>query len=157
PKERARERTLTDDEIRAVWAAAEGDTGPFGAFVRFILLTGARRSEAADMAWSELDDGIWTLPGSRNKTKGDLVRPLNRRATAVLPAGVGKFVFSTDGSTPISGFSKFKATFDKACGVADWTLHDLRRTARTLMSRAAVNSDIAERCLGHVMPGVRGI
>ena len=41
-------------------------------------------------------------------------------------------------------------------GVKDWTLHDLRRTARSLLSRAGVASDIAERCLGHVMPGVRG-
>ena len=38
-----------------------------------------------------------------------------------------------------------------------WTIHDLRRTARTLMSRAGVNADIAERCLGHVIAGVRGI
>ena len=39
----------------------------------------------------------------------------------------------------------------------NWTLHDLRRTARSLMSRAGVNTDIAERCLGHVIRGVRGV
>jgi len=32
----------------------------------------------------------------------------------------------------------------------------LRRTSRSLMSRAGVNSDIAERCMGHALPGVRG-
>jgi integrase len=36
-------------------------------------------------------------------------------------------------------------------------LHDLRRTARSLLSRAGVAADIAERCLGHVIPGVRGV
>jgi integrase len=41
--------------------------------------------------------------------------------------------------------------------VKDWRLHDLRRTARSLMSRASVNADIAERCLGHVIAGVRGV
>src|SRR5947209_12603841 len=49
-----------------------------------------------------------------------------------------------------------KLSFDRACGVNGWTIHDLRRTARSLMSRAGVNSDHAERCLGHVIGGVRG-
>jgi integrase len=155
PKERARERTLSDDELQAVWKAAEAS--PFGALVRFILLTGARRAEGAEMAWGELDGSAWTLPSIRNKTKVDLVRPLSRQALAALPAKVDgcSFVFTTDGKTPISGFSKFKRAFDKACGVTGWTLHDLRRTARTLMSRAKVPTDHAERCLGHVVGGVR--
>jgi integrase len=156
-KERARERTLTDDEIKAVWRAAEASTAPYSRLLRFILLTGARRAEAAEMAWSELSGADWTLPAIRNKTKVDLVRPLSKQALAALPPkGNGTFVFTTDGATPIGGFSKFKLAFDEACGVKGWTVHDLRRTARTLMSRAGVNIDIAERCLGHVMPGVRG-
>jgi integrase len=155
--ERARERTLTDAEQRAVWKAAEASPGPFGALIRFILLTGARRSEAAEMARAELDGAIWTLPAIRNKTKQDLVRPLSQQALAVLPArGSGKFVFS-NGAKPIGSFSKLKSAFDEACGVTGWTLHDLRRTARTLMSRAGVPADIAERCLGHVLPGARGV
>jgi integrase/rubredoxin len=158
PKERERDRTLTDDELRAVWQAAKGSTGPFERMVRFILLTGARRTEAAAMAWKELN-GEWTLPAARNKTKVDLVRPLSAEARAVLPAKVDgcPFVFTTDGANPISGFAKFKLAFDKVCGVTDWTLHDLRRTARSLMSRAGVPADHAEQCLGHVMPGVRGV
>jgi integrase len=68
-----------------------------------------------------------------------------------------EFVFSTDGRRPISGFSTFKLRFDIACGVKDWRLHDLRRTARSLMSRAGIAPDIAERCLGHVIGGVRGV
>ena len=46
--------------------------------------------------------------------------------------------------------------FDEDCGVSDWTIHDLRRTARSLMSRAGVQPDHAERCLGHVVTGIRG-
>lgn len=158
PKERARERTLGDEEIRLVWKAAEAYRSTFGAFVQLCLLTGARRGEAAEMPWSELDGSTWTLSAARNKTKVDLVRPLSKQARKVLPARVGDFVFSTDGGkTPIAGFSQLKRAFDKACGVNNWTLHDLRRTARTLMSRTGVNPDIAERCLGHVMPGVRGV
>jgi integrase len=161
-KERARERTLTDDELRAVWRAADATEGPFGALVQFLLLTAARRNEAAHMKRSELSAGEqsidWTLPAARNKTKVDLIRPLSTPARAALARvpklADCKFVFSTDGKSPISGFSYFKKNF--ACGVTGWTLHDLRRTARSLMSRAGVNSDHAERCLGHVITGVRG-
>jgi integrase len=155
PKERQRERVLTDDELRSVWANANG---PFGSLVRFILLTAARRSEASEMTWAEIDgEEDWTLPAARNKTKTDLVRPLSASALAVLPPKIGDYVFTTDGATPISGYSKFKQALDKASGVTGWTLHDLRRTARSLMSRAGINTDIAERCLGHVISGVRGV
>jgi integrase len=161
PSERERDRVLTDDELRAVWRASAH--GVFGAFVRFLLLTAARRAEAAAMTWAEIGaDGVgpWTLPASRNKTKSDLVRPLSPEARASLPerGEAGPYVFSTDrGRTPISGFSKFKARFDRVSGVAEWTVHDLRRTARSLMSRAGVSADVAERCLGHLIPGVRGV
>jgi integrase len=159
-KERARERTLTDDEIRAVWKAAETTPGPFGSYVQFLLLTAARRSEASEMVRAELNGSDWTLPADRNKTKVDLVRPLSAAALYVLakvPKLAGcEFVFSTDGKNPISGWTRFKDNFDKACGVTGWTLHDLRRTARSLMSRSGVNSDHAERCLGHAITGVRG-
>jgi integrase len=158
PKKRARVHILIDEELRAVWRAAEASTGPFGRLVRFILLTGARRTEAAAMAWIELG-GEWTLPGARNKTKADLIRPLSAEARAVLPAKVDgcDYVFTTDGAKPISGFTKFKLAFDKASGVTGWTLHDLRRTARSLMSRAGVPADHVERCLGHIMPGVHDV
>jgi integrase len=158
PRERSRERTLADDEVSLVWKTAETSQTPFGAFVQFCLLTGARRGEAAEMSWQELDGSTWTLPAARNKTKVDLVRPLSKQARMVLPARAGDFVFSTDGGkTPISGFSQLKRAFDKACGVKNWTIHDVRRTARTLLSRAGVSPDIAERCLGHVIGGVRGV
>jgi integrase len=157
-KDRARQRILNDDELKAVWKATEGSTTPFHRLVRFILLTGARRSEAAEMAWNELIGADWVLPSSRNKTKVDLLRPLSPEALAVLPARKGKFVFSTDdGLTPISGFSKFRTAMEKASETSGWTIHDLRRTARTLMSRAKVPPDHGERCLGHVIPGVRGV
>jgi integrase len=156
-KDRARSRTLTDDELRAIWKATERE-GAFNGLVRFLLLTGARRTEGAAMTWSEIAGGDWTLPASRNKTKVDLVRPLSKAAQAVLPKSRGGFVFSTDnGKTSFSGYSKAKAKLDRESGVKDWTPHDLRRTARTLMSRAGVNSDHAELCLGHVLTGVRGV
>jgi integrase len=157
PSERARDRVLSDDELRKIWA--KGD-GLFCSLVRFLLLTAARRSEAAQMTRAELDGNDWTLPARRNKTGLDLVRPLSRQAQGIL-AGLpktGEFIWSLNGgASPIRKFSKFKQQLDMASGMNGWTLHDLRRTARSLMSRAGVPTDHAERCLGHVIGGVRGV
>ena len=161
PKEAARARILNDNELRRVWMTASETQEPFPVFVKFLLLTAARRGEAAGMTWNELDGSDWVLPASRNKTKVDLVRPLSKAAHELLASQPRfqdfPFVFTTDGKRPLGGFSKFKIAFGKRCGVTDWTLHDLRRTARSLMSRAGVNADPAERCLGHVIAGVRGV
>jgi integrase len=173
--EQSRDRVLTDDELRRVWAATEwnwsSDLHPaFCGFIRFLLLTGCRRNEAAGMKWAELGADGWLLPSARNKTQQDLLRPLSGAALAVIDAqrqlgdrwnmvarrAGSDWVFSRDGRAGIGGFSVLKAQLDQASGVSDWTLHDLRRTARSLMSRAGVASDHAERALGHVIGGVRG-
>jgi integrase len=159
-KEHARQRILSDDELRVVWKAAVSfKHKPFGELVRFILMTGCRRSEAARMEWPELDGANWTLPAARNKTGVDLLRPLSKQAMAALPAkGAGKFVFSTDGGhTPVGNFTVWMREITQQSGTSGWTIHDLRRTARSLMSRASVATDHAERSLGHVLGGIRGV
>jgi integrase len=121
---------------------------------------------------TELEGDLWTIPGARYKNKLDHVIPLTAAARALIgykPAKGKKnawFIFSTtDGAKPFSGFSKVKRELDAAiAGIREkagrapmppWVLHDLRRTARSLMSRAKVPTDHAERALGHVMGGVR--
>jgi integrase len=155
PSERARDRILTDDELRSLWKASEGSAE--GSYVRFLLLTAARRSEAARMEWGEIVSGDWTLPAAKNKTNQDLIRPLSKAALATLPVRNGKWVFvNSQGTGPLADFVRPKTALDAASGVTGWTWHDCRRTARSLMSRAGVPSDHAERCLGHVIGGVRG-
>jgi len=163
PADHARERVLTDEELRAIWQAAESATGPFGSFVRFALLTATRRNEAAHMRRDELSNGDWIMPAERMKGKKghkrDHLVPLSAAAKAIiddLPV-LGPFVFTANGRRPIRGFATFKADFDRRRGVTGWRIHDLRRTARSLMSRAGVGADIAERCLAHVIGGVRGV
>jgi integrase len=159
PGERRRQRVLSDDEIRAIWRAADASQNPFGYLVQFILLTAVRRNEAAHMRRAEVSGDNWVIPQARYKTGVELLVPLSPMAQAVLAKvpviGRGDLIFTTDGRRPLTGFSWSKQSFDKACGVTDWTIHDLRRTARTLLSRAGVSSDHAERCLGHVIGGVR--
>jgi integrase len=158
--ERARSRVLSDDELRAIWLAAEKDKGPFGGFLRFVLCTATRRSEAAALRHGELlDDGTtWIIPGTRYKNKRDTLIPLSKMARDIIAAQpvLGDYVFSADGSRPMGGFDDRKAEFDERAGVTGYVLHDLRRTSRTLLSRAGVSADIAEMCLGHALTGVRG-
>jgi len=162
-KERRRTRVLDDTEIAAVWRAASAeDAQPYGALIRLALLTSARRGELASLRWDEIDgNGVWTLPAARSKTKVEVIRPLSKAALAVLD-GQPRFqdcsyVFTTNGITPTRNFSGPKHELDAAAGVTDWRVHDLRRTARSLLSRAGINVDIAERCLGHAIGGVRGV
>jgi integrase len=151
--EHRRERVLSDDEIRALWQATE-DGSTFSALTRFLLLTAARRNEAAGLERTEIKDGVWCLPASRSKTKVAVVRPLSGAAVAVLDKlpriADCPFVFpSATSRTPISQFSGPKSKLDAAAGVSGYTIHDLRRTARSLLPRAGVNGDVAEKCLGH--------
>jgi integrase len=161
PTERARTRVLTDDELRAVWNVAEQRGDVFSYLVRFLLLTAARRTEAANMSWGEIEGADWTVPASRYKTKHDHLIPLSAKALALLDSmpriGPGDWAFSTNGAGPLTSFSAMKLAFDEAAGVTNWRIHDLRRTARSLMSRAKIDADVAERCLGHVIRGVRGV
>jgi integrase len=120
-----------------------------------LLLTSARRDEARELTWDEIKDGVWTLPARRSKTKGDVVRPLSKAALRLIEERLKikdcPFVFTVTGKVPLSSLSRYKRDFDVACGVTGWTLHDCRRTARSLLSRAGVRPDIAERCLGHAV------
>ena len=110
----------------------------------------------------ELSDGgrTWVVPGARYKSGKDVLIPLSAAAQNIVAAmpvlAGGDHVFSADGSRPLLGFDDRKKDFDAACGVSGWVIHDLRRTARTLLSRAGVSADIAEMCLGHALGGVRG-
>ena len=131
------------------------------------------------MRWCELEGATWTIPAVRYKTKIDFEVPLSRAALDVLDK-VKKLsddglVFTTSGKTRMGGFSKFKARFDQrmldemrhaAAQRGDdpakivlnrWTVHDLRRTARSLMTQAGVLTDHAERALGHIIGGIRGV
>jgi integrase len=167
--ERARTRMLNDDEIRDVWKALDVAEvpSPFPALVRMLLLTAQRRQEIADVTWPEIEGDTWLIPGKRYKTGLPNAVPLTKAARGLLGEPGTGFVFSTDGGRrPFSGFSKAKRALNAAIddlrkqegrkSMPAWVLHDLRRTARSLMSRAGVPADHAERVLGHVIPGVRG-
>jgi integrase len=162
PKEQARERTLTDDELRVVWKTAE-EGGRFGAIVRLCLLTAQRDGKVSTMRWSDVSDaGEWTIPKEPREKENGGVLVLPDAARAIIRKqhrlGDNPYVFASRGDGPFRGFSASKRTFDaKLPKIPHWTIHDLRRTSRSLMSRAGVTDHHAERVLGHAIGGVKGI
>jgi integrase len=164
---RARERTLSDDEIRLFWQACDAVGEPFGAIFKLLLLTGARLNEVAGMRRSELHaNGLWQLPGSRTKNRRPYKVLLPPMASALLPPSQHDLVFTTTGTTPPSGWSRAKRRLDAAmltaarepprnAAIEPWRLHDLRRTAVTGMAELGVRPDVIELCVNHVS-GSRG-
>jgi integrase len=161
--ERARTRVLADDEIRLIWPRLNGT---FGALVKVLLLTAQRRGEVAGMRSSEIaKDDAWVIPARRYKTKREHVVALTPPVVTIVANQTdGDVVFASSAGTPFSGYDKPKKALDRAVAAANgdeplphWTLHDLRRTAKTLMARAGVRPDISERVLGHVIAGVEGV
>jgi integrase len=163
-KREARERTLTDAELRAVWEAADGMGFPYGPLIRLLILTGQREREVADLSWPEIDfdQKLWTVPAIR--MKGDRAHqvPLSTDALALLRSlprfAAGDFVFTTtDGAKAVNGFSKAKARIDKLSGVAGWKFHDLRRTMRTHLSALPVQDMVRELVIAHARPGLHKV
>jgi integrase len=155
--EPVRDRCLSDDEVRAFWAATGSLPAHIGDVFRLLLLSGARAREIGNLRWTELNfaDQIWTLPAARNKAKVDLERPLGPLAWEILaaqPRAPSEFVFSR-----CRGLNHMKVRLDQVMRVEGWRIHDLRRTARSLLSRGHVRSDTAELCLGHLLAGMRKV
>jgi integrase len=131
-------------------------------------VTGQRRSEIAGMHRDEISGTKWTIPADRYKTRRDHEVPLTAAVQKIVGEGRG-FIFSSDvaGKRALSGYSKAQGALVKKLAdvrkrdgrkpMPHWTPHDLRRTARSLMSRCGVSSDIAERTLGHALAGVRNV
>lgn len=164
-KEVARDRWLTDEEIKSFWRGCETEGYPFEQFGKLLLLTGQRLREISDMRWSEVDleKGTLTLKGSRTKNGTLHVLPLPPQAVAMLSAIPRfldtDFVFTTTGRSPISGYGRFKQRLDVFVGLDadDWRFHDLRRTAATNMAIMGVQPHIIEAVLNHKTGIVSGV
>jgi integrase len=189
-KERARDRVLSDEEIQWLWRAADDVGWPFGELAKLLLLTAQRRDEVAGMEWAEVDfeKRTWTIP--REKAKNDRAHEVQLSHPALdvlksLPRIGNRFVFTTTGEGPISGFSRGKRRIDAAMirarcqlgvltgvhsemsrGHADkplpveiphWIMHDLRRTAATGMARLRIPPFVVDKVLNHVSGTIRGV
>jgi integrase len=157
---RRRQHKLTDAEIRALWLAADR-ADAFGALVQLLLLTAQRLDKVRTLRRGDVStDGVWTIPTAPREKGNAGALLLPKAAVAIIERqpriGRSPYVFAGNGDGPRSFEHRHKLALDKLSGVSGWRLHDLRRAARSLMSRAGVLNDHAELVLGHARPGVEG-
>jgi integrase len=164
-KERPRDRTLTERELAAVWRATDRVGDVSGDFLRLVILTGQRRDEVRQMRWEHINwaERLWSIPASEYKVNRDHVVPLSDPAVEILERRYmgwdGSYVLPSrsDEDTAFNGALSALRRARKVAGVADFTLHDLRRTLRTGLSRLGVDRDVAELVIGHRRQGIRDV
>jgi integrase len=177
----ARERAPDDSELAEIWHAAAKLEWPFEPAVKLLILTGQRREEVGQMRWSELklSEEVWTLPATRTKNGQPHDIHLSQLALNVIatiaPIEDCDLVFSTNGQTSISGWSKAKRRLDEEIAAArrtmarargedvdkvkampEWRIHDLRRSVATGLSNLGVAPIVADRILNHVPKKQKG-
>jgi integrase len=161
--ERARERTLTDAELKAIWKATEGD-GDYARIVRLCLLSGCRREEIGGLRMDEIQQDRLAIGGKRMKGGITHEVPILPMIAAVLPSAPemgSECVFGRRG-TGFSGWSKAKEALDakiakEGAALPAWSLHDLRRTFSTKLHDAGVEPLVVEALLAHKQQGVAAV
>jgi integrase len=161
PTNKARDRVLSNEELRAVWLAADEDA--YGSIIKLLTLTAQRRDEVSAMTWDELDldNATWVIPAERTKNHRAHEVPLSEQALAILkaiPKQKGR-VFGT------MSWSRAKIALDARIAnagakLAPWRVHDIRRTAATRMADLGVQPHHIEAALNHVSghkAGVAGV
>jgi integrase len=163
-REHSRDRVLSHQEMQSVWNGAEQMGYPFGPLIKLLILTGQRLNEVATAPWSEFDleNSIWKLPGSRTKNGRSHVVHISPQSLEILnrlPIIDGrKWMFTTTGRTPVSGFSRAKKKLDGLSDVSDWTFHDLRRSFATHVTETLGGSPVVvDKILNHVSGSVKGV
>jgi integrase len=172
--EKGRERTLNDEEIRALWDALDLDNMTMDAYrltklaLKMILLTGQRPGEITGMAWHEIEGETWNIPAERMKGKEPHSVPLTGLALEVLQEAAilsadSAYVFRSthrQGDRPMSAHALSRAIlthWDKIGISEKFTPHDLRRTVRTRLAELEISDVVAERVLGHKLQGIMAV
>ena len=161
--ERARDHTLSDAELKAIWAAADGDSD-YARIVRLCILTGCRRDEIGGLRWDEVHDDRIVITTDRMKAGSAHEIPLLPMTLDALPCRPEKadgHVFGRFG-TGFSGWSRSKQALDVKIAntgieIRPWTLHDLRRTFSTKLHDAGIDPHIVEALLAHKQQGIAAV
>lgn len=157
-----RDRVLSQAEVTALLKSL--GTDQFSDIIRLLILTAQRREEIGGLRWSEIDlnRDLIVFPPARTKNNRQHELPLSRQARAVLERQSKRRdqVFGI-GQGGFSGWSDAKAALDLRLQTQNpFRLHDLRRTAATMMGELGVLPHIIEAILNHVSghrAGVAGI
>ena len=169
-QEQSRKRSLSSDEIAKLFAAmktAKGFSVENDLCIKLLLALAVRKSELIGASWKEFDleAGVWHLPAIRTKTEAAISIPLSdtvigwfkelKRLSCgskwILPARKMQNNVHVAESTLGVALAKVQH------GLEPFTIHDMRRSAKTLLASLGVQPHISERCLNHKIKGVEGI
>lgn len=154
---KTRERVLTEAEIKAVWQAASVHPYPFSLLIKFCILTGQRRGELNKLQWENIDfdKKTITIPSHIAKNGKSHTFPIGDMTLAVLKElpNHSPYLFPGRLKGTFEGFSKAKQLFDKACPIAHWQIHDLRRSFSTQLAALGIQQIVVEKMLNHISGG----
>jgi integrase len=161
-REHARERTLTERELVALWHACDAVSEPARSWIRMLLLLAQRRSETAGMRRSEIDGDLWHLPAERMKGRVAHTLPLPAQAMAIIEAlpriGDSDLIFTSNGVSPLDHLDRIKRTIDAEMKpTAPWTWHDIRRSTASALAGLGVAVPVVEKILAHRSGTFRGV
>lgn len=174
PKEKSRDHTLTDDEIKTLWSALDLENMVMDCYrltklaLKMLLITGQRPGEVAGMAWDEIDGEVWTIPADRSKIGEAHEVPLTPLAMEIIEqarlfASDSRFVFRSthrSGDQPMTRHALSRAVKNHWAGIGiaeRFTPHDLRRTVRTRLAALGVEDIVAEKVVGHKLQGMLAV
>jgi integrase len=162
-KPEPRERVLSRSEVATIWRVLEADREDvYSAVFRLLLLTGQRRGEVATMKWSDVDfeRREWHQP--TNKSDRPHTIALSDEALAVIAEQkrIKPEIFTNRRAGTLGGprgtWSYSLLKLQAASGISGFTIHDLRRTAATLMASLRVDKGVIEMLLNHSEGAGRG-
>lgn len=145
----SRERALSDKELAKVLAQAKLTAFPFGVILQLLILTGQRVGQIVNLDghWVDREKKLITWPATAMKSGKPHTIPYGPASGALLGNKAEGVLFA------FNSFSSGKKTFDAACPLPHWTLHDLRRTVRTHWAALRIPPHISERLLAHATGG----
>jgi len=161
-EEQERERALSTDEIALLWPAFERLGYPFGKAMQLLLITGQRRGEVAGLRWADIDGDAWKLSGASTKSKQGHRVPLSSLALEIIESCPrhGEHVFTAGpGMGAIKGWyrGKLRTDLSLAKPIPAWRVHDLRRSAATMMRSIGIDRLVVSKLLNHAESGVTKI
>ena len=156
-KENARRRIYEADEIKALWAAFNDLREPVSSLFKFMMLTGQRKTETAEMKWQHIKGDVWKLPAASTKAGRDHFVPLQPMARGLVEklrplTGSSEWVFESfyHPGNPLRWVHGSVNTVQDLSGVEDFRLHDLRRTVATNMTTyLGVDRTVLGKLLNH--------
>jgi len=181
----SKNRALSVEEISKVFAIFRENISSFGYDNYYscclFLMLGVRKSELCEAKWSELDmdTGVWNLPKERIKTGAPISIPLPTQAIKLfqvlkMRAGYSEYVFPprrASGKLHMGSDTLNRAITklfghepgrkvqpeNKMGDLQHFSVHDIRRTFRSLAAMLRISGEVAERCMNHKLKGVEGI